>query len=75
LVLDGKIHHYGHPVLAWMMGNVEIQRDAADNMKINKGKSKEKVDGAVALVEALGGYMTAPPPDISVYEERGLLLL
>jgi len=73
LVLDGKIHHYGHPVLAWMMGNVEIQRDAADNMKINKGKSKEKVDGAVALVEALGGYMSDAGPETSIYESRGLL--
>jgi phage terminase large subunit-like protein len=75
LVLDNKIHHYGHPVLAWMMGNIELERDAADNIKISKGTSKEKVDGAVALVEAIGGYMTAPAPQISVYEERGLRVL
>ena len=75
LVLDGRIHHYGNPVLAWMMGNIELERDAADNIKISKGSSKEKVDGAVALVEAIGGYMTAPGPQISIYEERGLLSL
>lgn len=72
LVLDGRVHHYGNPVLAWMMGNIELERDAADNIKISKGSSKEKVDGAVALVEAIGGYMTAPAPQVSVYETRGL---
>lgn len=75
LALKGQVHHYGHPVLAWMCGNIEIQRDAADNIKINKGKSKEKVDGMVALVEALGGYMTDEGTETSVYEERGLLIL
>ena len=72
LALGGKIHHYGNPVLAWMCGNIEIQRDAADNIKINKGKSKEKVDGMVALVEALGGYMTTEKEEDSMYEEQGL---
>ena len=40
-----------------MMGNVLILRDPADNIKIDKGKSSEKVDGAVAEVMALGTYM------------------
>lgn len=76
LVLDGKVHHYGNPVLAWMMGNVELQRDPADNIKINKGKSKEKVDGAVALVEALGGYMSREKEPEYIYDDgRDLLVL
>jgi phage terminase large subunit-like protein len=75
LVLEGKIHHYGNPVLAWMCGNVEIKRDPASNIKIDKGKSKEKVDGMVGLAMALGGYMTGEGPETSVYEERGLLIL
>ncbi|TVT39625.1 terminase large subunit [Hymenobacter setariae] len=73
LVLEGKIHHYGNPVLAWMCGNVEIKRDPAGNIKIDKGKSKEKVDGMVALAMALGGYMSGEGPETSIYEERGLL--
>ncbi|MDO7888277.1 terminase large subunit [Hymenobacter cheonanensis] len=76
LVLDGSIHHYGNPVLAWMMGNVELARDPADNIKINKGKSKEKVDGAVALVEALGGYMSRDKEPEYIYQDgRGFIVL
>lgn len=75
LALQGQVHHYGNPVLAWMCGNVEIQRDAADNIKINKGKSKEKVDGMVALVEALGGYMTDEDKDEYIYQDRGFIEL
>jgi phage terminase large subunit-like protein len=73
LVAAGKIHHYGHPVLAWMCGNVALQRDAAGNIKIDKGKSSEKVDGMAALVNALGGYMSNEGPQDSPYETRGLL--
>lgn len=75
LVLEGSLHHYGNPVLAWMCGNVEIKRDPAGNIKIDKGKSKEKVDGMVGLAMALGGYMSGEGPETSVYEERGLLIL
>jgi phage terminase large subunit-like protein len=51
------IAHNGDPVMRWMIGNVEIKRDQDDNMKIDKGKSKEKVDGPVATVMALGAYL------------------
>ena len=76
LVLEGKVHHYGNPVLAWMCGNVELKRDPAGNIKIDKGKSKEKVDGMVALAEALGGYMSGPAESGYIYEDgRDLLVL
>jgi phage terminase large subunit-like protein len=75
LVLEGKIHHYGNPVLAWMCGNVEIKRDPAGNIKIDKGKSKEKVDGMVGLAMALGGYMSDDHDSGYIYEDRDLLVL
>ena len=73
LVLGAKLRHYGHPVLAWMCGNVELRRDPAGNIKIDKGKSREKVDGMVALAEALGGYMSGEGPQVSIYETRGIV--
>jgi phage terminase large subunit-like protein len=76
LVAANKIHHYGHPVLAWMCGNVALQRDAAGNIKIDKGKSSEKVDGMAALVNALGGYMSGEAESGYIYEDgRDLLVL
>jgi phage terminase large subunit-like protein len=59
LMLSGKFNHGGNPVLRWQCGNVHILRDAADNIKIDKSKSSDKVDGMVALAMAYGEYLTA----------------
>ena len=53
LVMREEILHDGHPVLRWNMDNVYIRIDPAGNQKIDKAKSAEKVDGAVATVMAL----------------------
>jgi len=76
LTLEEKIAHGGQPVLRWMMDNIFIRTDPAGNIKPDKEKSTERIDGAVALIMALdraircGGDMGA-----SVYDERGLLIL
>lgn len=77
MVLDGKYHHGGNPVMNWMMSNVAIQQDPAGNIKIAKDKSREKVDGPVSAVMALGRLTSqeVEPPKKSVYEERGMLML
>jgi phage terminase large subunit-like protein len=54
VVIGKLIKHNGHPVLRWNMSNIELSRDAADNIKINKAKSQDRVDGAVSTVMALG---------------------
>ena len=53
LVLEQKIAHNGHPVLHWMMDNIYIRTDPAGNIKPDKEKSTEKIDGAVATIMAL----------------------
>lgn len=75
LAVEGNLRHGGHPVLRWMNRNVMIRMDPAGNMKIDKGKSAEKVDGMVALVEALGVASLHSTEQASVYETRGLLTL
>lgn len=57
LVKSKNISHDGNPVTRWMLGNVMIKRDPADNIKIDKAKSGDKVDGLVSLVMALGTYL------------------
>jgi len=76
LTLDEKLAHGGQPVLRWMMDNIHVRTDPAGNIKPDKEKSTEKIDGAVATVMALdralrGGGDTGG----SIYEERGLLIL
>ena len=53
LLLSKKIRHGGNPVLRWMAGNAVTRQDPAGNIKIDKQRSSEKVDGLVALVMAL----------------------
>ena len=56
-VLQGHLNFLGNPVIRWMFKNVVIYRDPNDNLKINKGKSREKVDGVVATVDAVGAWL------------------
>ena len=76
LVLEEKIAHGGHPVLRWMMDNIFIRSDPAGNIKADKEKSTEKIDGAIATIMGLdraircGNDMGA-----SVYDSRGLLFI
>jgi phage terminase large subunit-like protein len=74
LVLEGKFHHNGDPVLAWMVGNVVFHRDHKDNIYPNKGAPAAKIDGVIALIMALA-RMTAAAEPASVYEERGVIVL
>jgi len=68
LALSKEIAHNGNPVLNWMMSNVVIEQDAAGNKKPNKGKSTERIDGAVAMIMAVGRAMLKNIPEESVYE-------
>jgi len=72
-----KINHMGNPVMRWMISNVAIQRDPAGNIKIDKAKASEKVDGAVAAVMAKGQQMTpSNKVDVNrIYGERGIRTL
>lgn len=75
IVLERKLNHGGHPVLRWNMDNAFVRTDPAGNLKIDKEKSTEKVDGAVALVMALDRAMKNQSPG-SVYDgDRGLLFI
>ncbi len=77
LTLEQKIAHGGHPVLRWMMDNIYIRTDPAGNIKADKEKSTEKIDGAVATIMALDRAIRCGSGNSgdSVYNERGLLIL
>jgi phage terminase large subunit-like protein len=57
-ILKGELLHENNPVMNWMLGNVQIWTDDANgNYKVHKGKSRNKVDGVTALVNAIGDYL------------------
>jgi phage terminase large subunit-like protein len=61
LVLEGKFHHNGDPVLAWMVGNVVFHRDHKDNIYPNKANPADKIDGVIALIMALARITQGEP--------------
>ena len=75
LVLEHKLCHGGHPVLRWNMDNAYVRTDPAGNLKLDKEKSTEKVDGAVALVMALDRAMKNLSGGDSIYNHRGFIVL
>ena len=75
LTLEKKIAHGGHPVMRWMADNIFIRTDPAGNIKADKEKSTEKIDGVIALIMALDrAIRCGNDTSESVYENRGVLV-
>jgi phage terminase large subunit-like protein len=71
LIEGRQIDHGGNPVANWMFGNMDVKQDENDNVRPIKGKKTERIDGIVALINALARavlYINKPP----VYEKRGM---
>ena len=66
-------HNGGHPVLKWMAQNVVMRQDPSGNIKPDKEKSVEKIDGIVATIMALDRCIRHQKNDGSIYDERGIL--
>lgn len=75
LVAEGKLRHGGHPVLTWNASNVTVRIDADGNIRPDKAKSGEKIDGIVALVLAILGAKSVRPMRPSRWEQEGAELL
>jgi len=72
LILGHQMAHGNNPVLTWMADNLVAREDPAGNIKPDKEKSTEKIDGMVALIMALDRATRHEGPRRSVYEDRGL---
>ena len=76
LVLEERLAHGGHPVLRWMMDNIFIRTDPAGNIKPDKEKSTEKIDGVIAIIMALDrAIRCGNDTSASVYDDRGILFI
>ena len=58
-----------------MVSNLRMKVDASDNIKPDKSKSTEKIDGVVALIMAIGASMNSEQDDESSYNERGITFI
>lgn len=72
-IASGFVHHDGNPVLRWMVANAMAAQDAAGNIKPDREKSSEKIDGVAAWCDALFAWAAAEPDEeafVSIYEAR-----
>lgn len=73
LVKADKFAHGGDPVLAWMVSNVALRRGMRQEVRLDKEKSADKIDGVAALAMALTRAIGQPMG--SVYDTGGVLVL
>lgn len=57
VIKGGLVRHGDNPILNWMAGNVTVRLDPAGNVKLDKAKSRERIDGMVAAAMAVGVAM------------------
>jgi phage terminase large subunit-like protein len=57
-IIGRRFRHGGHPVLRWCFENVSIETDRAGNKSFHKGKSRDRIDGAVAAAMAVARAST-----------------
>jgi phage terminase large subunit-like protein len=83
-LLGRKIRHGGHPILTMCASNARVAMDEAGNRKLVKAKSTGRIDGMIALVQAIGGAEAAAESEDAPYyatvdpetgQPRGLLIL
>lgn len=72
LVLARRLRHGNNPVLRWMADNLVVKQDPAGNLKPDKQKSTERIDGMVALIMGLD---RAVRNQGTIYDERGFITL
>lgn len=66
------LRHAGNPVLKWNADNLRPAKDPASNLKPDKTKSMNKIDGMVALTIAMSVALTVEAPLSSAYENAGV---
>ena len=57
MILSGEIEHDGNPVFIWMLGNMVKKTDENGNIKPDRKRSGDKIDGGVAAIMSLGEYI------------------
>ena len=75
-VLDGNLWHAGDPVLTWMVGNTSALKNKDEHMKPVKSNPNNplcKIDGCVAMIMAMKGYLDDETPPRSYLESSDMV--
>jgi len=74
-VLSGRFHHDGHPIMTWCVGNLIAKKmpGSDDVMRPIKQGDDNKIDGAVALIMAIGRAMVGTQDDLSDFFNNAVI--
>lgn len=75
VVLDKRLRHGNHPVLSMCAANATVISDEAGNRKLSKKRSTGRIDGMVALLQAISVANDAIEHEEQSYIESGELLV
>jgi len=75
-VLRHRLNFGDDPVIRWMFRNVVVYIDPNANVKLDKARSRNKIDGVVALVDAVGSWLNKTAEQKGpAYEDHELRVL
>ena len=60
LIRQGKIILEDNEITKWCISNVSLKYDSEENCKPVKTSKMQKIDGVIAMLEALGAYLESP---------------
>jgi phage terminase large subunit-like protein len=66
LLKQGKIIIENNEITRWCINNVSLKYDHNENCKPVKTSKQQKIDGVIAMLEALGTFLTVPHWDNSI---------
>lgn len=75
IILNKKLAHGGNPVLRWMCSNTVMSLDPAANLKPDKAKSTQRIDGIVAMLMGIGCATAAGQSPESYTVTHGVVTL
>ena len=70
-----QINHGGNAPLGWMSANLVLEIDPADNKKPSKARSRERIDGMVALAMANDRRALQVDDGVHAYDDGGIFIL
>ena len=71
MMFAGEIEHEKNPCGRWAFGNVIIAQDGNGNIKPHKGRSIDRIDPIVAVINAMAAAIKLENKR-NVYEDRGI---
>ena len=77
ILLNKKLAHGAHPVLTMCMMNATVRPDPSGNRKLDKQKSRGRIDGAVALTmaTAMAGTYEGSSEDIGDFIDNMVMVI